>query len=148
MERKELGAAVKSSRQILVDSDAFVGWMNEKDIHHKKTSVIFKKIKDSRIRMLTNSWVVAETATVLSHRRGQTTARQYLQIIRDTGFPVIQVDEQLQQEATKIFEQQEKKGTSMVDCGNVATIKQNGLDFIFSFDKFYAKRFGIKSIDA
>ena len=35
MERKEPGAAVENSRQILVDSDAFVGWMNENDAHHK-----------------------------------------------------------------------------------------------------------------
>ena len=137
-----------NDRQILVDSDAFVGWMNEKDAHHTEATAIFKKIKDSRIRMMTNSWVVAETATVLSHRRGQTAARQFLQIIHDTGFPVIHIDEQLQQEATKIFELQEKKGTSMVDCGNVATIKLNGIELIFSFDKFYVKRFGIQSLNA
>ena len=135
-----------NSRQILVDSDAFVGWMNDNDAHHKKATDVFKKIKENQIKMMTNSWVVAETATVLSHRRGQSTARKFLQKIRDTGFPVIHVDEQLEQEATKVFELQEKKGTSMVDCGNVATIKREGIDFIFSFDKFYSKQFGINTV--
>ncbi len=146
MGRKGRESAVRNSSGILVDSDVFVGWIHIDDTHHEKARSVFHKIKQARLRMVTSSWVVAETATVLSHRRGQATAREYLKTIRDLEFPVIHVDEGLQEDATQIFEQQEKKGTSMVDCSNVAIIKRFEIPRIFSFDKFYAKKFGIQTL--
>lgn len=134
-----------SSPQILVDSDAFVGWIHTGDNHHKKAKAAFQKIRKDRLRMVASSWVVAETATVLSHRKGQDLAREYLRKIRDFDFPVIHVDESLQEDATQIFEYQEKKGTSMVDCGNVAIARRFGIPRIFSFDRFYERKFGIKT---
>ena len=136
---------MENNSKILVDSDVFVGWIHTEDSHHKKVQSIFNKIKQAQLSMVTSSWVVAETATVLSHRKGQALARDYLGKIRDLDFPVIHIDEGLQKDATQIFELQEKKGTSMVDCGNVAIAKRFGISRIFSFDKVYFKRFGLSS---
>ncbi len=104
------GEEAKSEFQVLIDSDAFEPWIHTNDSHHKKVKSTFQKIKKSQISMVTSSWVVAETATVLSHRKGQFLAREFLRKIRDLSFPVIHVDERLQEDATQIFELQEKKG--------------------------------------
>lgn len=128
---------MRDNVEVLVDSDAFVGWIYPADAHYDRVRSIFQKIRQARLRMITNSWVVAETATVLSHRSGQVAARSFLSRLRELDFPIIHIDESLQEDAIQIFEHQDKKGTSMVDCGNVAVMRRFDIFRIFSFDRFY-----------
>lgn len=137
MGRKERGREVRDNPQILFDTDAFVGWFWSKDAHHITAKRIFEKIKQERLRMVTTSWVVAETATVLSNRVDQQLACMYLKRIRKAKFPIIHIDESLQDEAAKLFEKQTRKRTSMIDCGNVVVTQLFNIPTIFSFDKFY-----------
>lgn len=132
---------MKSDTQVLVDSDAFVGLLVKKDAHHEEASKLFSEIATQELPIVTTSFVIAETATVLSHRIGQELARIFLDEIIERGkFPTVFVTESLQQQATVIFKEQENKGTSMTDCVNVALMHQLQLSTIFSFDAFYAKK--------
>ena len=144
MVRKERGGEVRDELHILFDSDAFVGWLWPDDKLYSKANQVFEKIKYKQLRIVTTSWVIAETATVLSNREGQTLARSFLKRMRDMRFPTIHIDEILQRETEKLFERQEKKGTSMVDCGNVIVMQRYKIPAIFSFDKFYKKQQGIQ----
>lgn len=146
MVQREHSKTMRNNTEILVDSDAFVGWLYPADPHHNKVQSIFQEIRQARLRMITNSWVVAETATVLSHRSGQVIAKSYLSKLRKLDFPIIHIDESLQEDATQIFEQQTKKGTSMVDCGNVAVMRRFDIPRIFSFDRFYRNQPSIELI--
>jgi len=75
--------------QVLIDSDAFVGLMLERDAHHPQASAIFELLKANNVKVATTSFVVAETATVLSHASGQILARTFLdEVIINAGFPV------------------------------------------------------------
>lgn len=107
------------------------------DEFHSRVLAIFEKLSGQKTQLATTSWVLAETATVLSHRSGQATARLFLERIEALGIPVIHVTEALQAEATAIFKAQAARGISMVDCGNVAVLKQFNIPEIFSFDAFY-----------
>lgn len=132
---------MKNDAQILVDSDAFVGLLVKKDGHHEESSQLFSEIAAQGLSIITTSFVIAETATVLSHRVGQELARIFLdEVIEQGKFPTIFVTESLQQQATMLFKEQEDRGTSMTDCVNVALMRQLQLSTIFSFDAFYAKK--------
>ena len=136
-----------SNFQVLVDSDAFVGLMIEKDAHHKSSQKIFKRLRAQKAKLLTTSLVVVETATVLSHRVGQDLARAFLvEVVEKGGLPVTQIIDDLYEEALKIFKDQTKKGTSVTDCANVAILKRLNIPEIFSFDKVYSKSFGLQMI--
>lgn len=139
MGRRERGEEVRGNPQILVDTDAFVGWFWSKDAHHMTAKSIFGKIKKERLRLVTTSWVVAETATVLSNRVDQRLACSYLSRMKRAKFPTIHIDESLQDEATRLFEKQSQKRTSMIDCGNVIVMQRFNIPTIFSFDRFYKK---------
>lgn len=131
---------MSNGTQILVDSDAFVGLLLEKDAHHERSARLFAEIASQQVPILTTSFVVAETATVLSHRVGQELARIFLdEVIEQGRFPTVFVTEALQQQAIKIFKMQESRGTSMTDCVNVAIMQQLQISTIFSFDAFYPK---------
>lgn len=130
--------------QVLIDSDAFVGLMLARDAHHQQASTIFEQLKAGNVPITTTSFVVAETATILSHASGQSLARTFLdEVIVNPGFPVIFIDEPLHDVAVEIFHSLDQRGTSMTDCANVAVIRHFKIPTIFSFDKVYPKQFGI-----
>lgn len=134
-----------SDIQVLIDSDAFVGLMLARDAHHVRASAIFDRLTAGNVSAVTTSFVVAETATVLSHASGQVLARTFLdEVIHKSGFPIIFIDESLQDAAVTIFRSLEQRATSLTDCANVAVIRKFKIPLIFSFDKVYPKQFGIK----
>jgi predicted nucleic acid-binding protein len=125
------------SFQVLVDSDAFVAWSLPDDHFHQHVHDIFERLATTGSRLVSTSWVIAETATVLSYRGGQTTARMFLQRIVDIGMPIIHISEPVQAETTELFKGQNARGTSMVDCSNAVIMEHFEIPEIFSFDHFY-----------
>src|SRR5260221_10957757 len=95
-----LGKEGVSSRfDVLIDSDAFVGRYFPKDAHFQAASKFFETLEKKSSRIVTTSMVVAETATVLSHRQGQDLARTFLRAVQASRLPVIHIDEKLQSQA-------------------------------------------------
>lgn len=133
-----------SDYQVLVDSDAFVGWILEDDANHEKATERFDRLLAQRQRLITTSFVVAETATVLSHLAGQETARTFLRrLIESHRFPTIFINEALYAHALHLFQGQERKGTSVTDCANVAVAREFEIPHLFSFDAAYSRDFGL-----
>jgi predicted nucleic acid-binding protein len=62
-------------------------------------------------------------------------------------FPIIHMDENLQEKATDFFQRQQKKGTSVIDCGNVVVMNRFKIPTVFSFDKFYSRQTDIKRLE-
>lgn len=138
---------VNNEAQIIVDSDAFVGLMWEKDELHARVTKLFTHLQKKHIQLTTTSAVVAETATVLSHRKDQALARKFLDVlIESSSIPVIWIDELVYNEALTLFKKQTKKGTSYTDCVNAVVCRKLELTHIFSFDRAYPSCFGIKLI--
>lgn len=131
------GEAVPDHFDVLIDSDAFVGWLYVEDAHHEEVSKTFDLLEHQKLIPATTNLVLMETATVLSHKSGQALAGTFLDLM--SGFAVVNLDETLQEETISLFKLQEAKGTSMVDCSNVVIMRAFEIPFIFSFDKFYAK---------
>jgi len=134
------------SNDPLVDSDAFVGRMYPDDIHHQRAKHIFKSLEGQGKLLVTTSLVIGEAATVLSHRKGQSLARSFLELIEKARLPVIHVTEDLQEEAISIFKKQDTRGTSATDCANVAVARRFYIPTIFGFDKVYPKSFGLELV--
>jgi predicted nucleic acid-binding protein len=136
--------AVSSRFDVLIDSDAFVGWFYPEDPHFQEAASIFAALEEKERRPVTTSMVVAETATVLSYRQGQALAREYLRKIDESKLPIIHITEALLKEAVKLFVAQSERGTSMTDCANLVVMGHFSISTIFSFDRVYPKKFGLK----
>ena len=54
---------------------------------------------------------------------------------------VLFLDSEAERKAWEVFLKQTKKGTSFVDCANLATAEEFGFDKILSFDEFYPKKY-------
>jgi predicted nucleic acid-binding protein len=125
---------------VLVDSDAFVGLFIEHDAHHQTVQARMQRFATERRKLVTTSFVVAESATVISRVKGQVPARKFLTYVRSGVIPVIFIDEALQQASEWVFLSQENKSISMVDCSNVAVMQKFHIPEILSFDQFYFKK--------
>jgi predicted nucleic acid-binding protein len=148
MGRMERGEDKMNKYQVLIDSDAFVGATLNDDAHHETAKQLFNQLIKKRINCATTSLIVIETATVLSKLAGQESARNFItQMTEKHRFPVIFIDEKFYLDALDVFKQQERKRTSVVDCANVAVMKELEIPAIFSFDKVYTKDFKLDTVE-
>ena len=122
---------------LLLDSDVLVGLFYTKDLHYSVMTTSFEKVDQLNLIPAISNFVIAEVATVLSHKSGQELANSFLDSIE--GFEVIYLTKNLYQDSLAIFKQQTKKGTSFVDCTNVALMQTGMFQYLWSFDKFYSR---------
>lgn len=127
------------TRQIFIDSAAFVAWFYLHDAHYQRAGERFSWIERERLLPVTSDLVIVETATVLSHRQGQVLARTFLEFVQKVS--TIHVNEELLSETYQLFSQQERRGSSVVDCCNVVVMRRLDIPTIFSFDEVFAKDF-------
>lgn len=125
--------------KILLDSDALFGLFIPDDVHHKETTRLLEECKNKEDSFFVLSSVIQETATVISHKRNHETSIRFVAQIDDLGAIKLWLDESLEDASWQIFNVQTKKGTSFIDCANLASIRYYHLDKIFSFDRFYPK---------
>lgn len=124
-------------KEVVVDSDILVGLYKPHDSNHKKALDLVKKLKDSGFVFSILNIVLQESVTVISHHMGMEDARKFYAGIFTFVDKIINVDGNLEKRAWEVFLEQTKKGTSFVDCANLAALDYYKLDGILSFDEFY-----------
>lgn len=136
---------MNDSLKIFMDTDAFVALVKEDDSNHNRAKRIFQKLQAEPVVFSTSNYVFSETVTVLSQRVSHVAAVEFIKKMKsdENPFDIQRVEEEVENRAIEIFIAQTSKNISYVDCVNIAVIKKNGYDAIFSFDKAYRKN-GIK----
>lgn len=124
-------------KEIVVDSDILVSLYKPHDSNHIRAIDLVKKLKDSGFVFSILNLAFQESATVISHHMGMEDARKFYAGIFTFVDNFINVVDNLEKRAWEIFLQQTKKGTSFVDCANLAALEYYKLDGILSFDEFY-----------
>ncbi len=122
--------------KILVDTDFLIALIKIDDKNHLKAIDKVRKIKEAKVFI--TPFTIPETVTVLSYKVSHIAAKNFLKVARNK-LSELPLNEEIIASADKIFLSQNKKGTSWIDCLNVALIKYYKLDGILTFDKFYLK---------
>ena len=123
--------------KILIDSDLIIALIKKDDNNHLKAIKIFKKYANAEI--FVSPFCISEVATVLSLRVSQQAAITFIKNFRERNITELAFDRLTAAKADAIFCEQSIKGTSWIDCCNVAYYRLQGFDAIASFDKFYNK---------
>lgn len=124
----------------IVDSDFLISFSSDEDSNHQRSLRIYKSI-DKEVELVALNLVFQESTTVVSKKFGMEKAKVFYEMLGKFINTEIKINEELEKKAWKIFLQQNKKGTSFVNCANLATLKRYKLDGILSFDKFYPKKY-------
>lgn len=124
--------------KLLVDTDFLVAITAAPDAHHDRATKIYQRLDPDTV-LYVLSLVQWETATVLSYKVNHEVSKQFVATFDETDFMRIPMSDELESAAWTIFGKQTKKGTSFVDCANLAAVAMYKLDGILSFDTFYPK---------
>lgn len=125
--------------KLLADSDFLFGLFVDVDAHHANCVSFLKKIIKNKDQIVILNLVIHETATVISNKRSQSEAILFLNKMSKMPIEIINIGEDDETSGWEIFKRQTKKGTSFVDCANLAVVEKYKLSGILSFDKFYPK---------
>lgn len=126
--------------KLLIDSDCLFAAYVAKDPHHKIATTLLKKHQQLGSKLYITNLVLQELATVFSHKIGQLESIELIQKVKLLNLLQITIDETLEKHGWQIFLKQTKKGTSYVDCANLAVCDYYKIDGILSFDEFYKDR--------
>jgi predicted nucleic acid-binding protein len=124
----------------LVDANVVVGLYRLDDSLHIKAVKLVTDLRSNGWELVITNLLKQEIATVLSFRVGMSLAKKFLKDYLDLIDTEIVVDEDVEKNAWKIFENQNKRGTSFVDCANMAVVEKYKLNGIVTFDEFYPKK--------
>lgn len=127
----------------LVDSDFLISFSSDADSTHSKSIEIYKNLTKNSELLATNL-VFQESTTVISKRFGMQKAKIFYEMINKFINTRLVFEENIEKEAWKIFLKQNKKGTSFIDCANLAIFQKYKFDGILSFDEFYPREVRIK----
>jgi predicted nucleic acid-binding protein len=123
--------------KLLVDSDFLFALFQPDDSNNDKARSLLLKYEKEDLCAI--NLVVQESTTLVSKRMNMKYAKSFYESICNMIPEIIMLNENLEKDAWKIFLSQNKKGTSFVDCANLATYQKLKLDGILSFDDFYPK---------
>lgn len=124
--------------KLLIDTDCLFAAYAAKDPNNKKATSLLKKYQQShQISLYVTNLVLQELATVFSHKIGQLGSIELIKKLELLKLILINIDETMEKRGWQVFLSQTKKGTSFVDCANLATCDFYKLDGILSFDEFY-----------
>lgn len=125
--------------KVIIDSNVFVAVFLLEDSLHSRATQLVSQLKRTGVVFYTINLVLQESATVLSMRKGMTSARTFYVSVHDFVDQTVPFDESVEKESWKIFLSQTKKGTSFIDCAILAAARHYKIDKIVSFDRFYPK---------
>lgn len=128
-----------SNFDVLVDSDVFVGWLLPDDALNPTVTSLLYKMRDQHKQLVMTNWVMAETATVLSHKDTHQTALNFLTMINEGNIPILPITPEIESEIYRLFREQTTKNINMTDCSNVAIAHHYHIPQLLTFDHFYTR---------
>ena len=126
-------------QRMLLDSDFLVAVFRPTDSSHHKAQEFLQKLNHQPVELWVINLVIQESTTVISYKMGMEEAKKFYLLAKQEINQLVEIDGVLEKTAWEIFLKQTKKGTSFIDCANLACLQTYKLNKILSFDAFYPK---------
>lgn len=138
---------MRTLNKLLVDADAFIALNDGTDANHSQALILWKVVSSKDFQLVTSDPALGEAITVISQNTKLKIAIDFAEATLATNIEIVEVDAKLRKQALNIFKKQTSKNSRFTDCVNMAIMRQEKFDTIFSFDEYYKKngfkRFGI-----
>jgi predicted nucleic acid-binding protein len=125
--------------EIFIDTSALYAFISEDDRNHELARQRWESLLTSGNKLLTNSYVLVESITLIQQRLGMKYVRAFL--LQFT--PILQVDWLGQEQHSHAVEQlltANRRQLSLVDCSSFETMRRLGIAKVFSFDEHFRER--------
>jgi predicted nucleic acid-binding protein len=123
--------------KIYIDTSAFYALIDRSDTCHKAAKALWPSLLKNRINLVTSSYVVSETMTILQKRLGQEAACLWHKAV--LGVVDIQwVDRSLHTLGYELWQSLGRLGFSLIDCVGHILMNQHQVTRAFCFKAHYA----------
>ncbi len=126
---------------LFIDTSAFYALEDPSDKDHHKALKYETEIKyKENIRLITSSYILDETLTLIKIKLGYEASIKFGEKIRKSKIiRVIHISEELEEKAWEIFIKYKDKGFSFTDCTSFALMKRYKIKSAFTFDKHFSQ---------
>jgi predicted nucleic acid-binding protein len=124
---------------VFVDTSAFYAVVDHDDGNHARAARSWSALLDGNATLLTNNYVLVETAALLQHRLGLAALRAFQQDV----VPLLTVDwvgEQRHRAGVEAVLAAARKKLSVVDCLSFQTMREYGVRQAFCFDRHFRQQ--------
>ena len=127
------------SRELFVDTGAWVALRYKRDQHHPRAKTLFKKARRDGFSFVTTDFVLAETVTLLKARGAVEQAIALGEAIR-SGLvaELVELTAERHARAWQLFLKLRDHPVGHVDCTSFAVMEQRSLRTVFGFDRDFA----------
>jgi predicted nucleic acid-binding protein len=127
------------SRELFVDTGAWVALRYKRDQHHARAKTLFKKARKEGLSFVTTDFVLAETVTLLKARGAIDQAVALGEAIRSglVAKPV-ELTAERHARAWQLFLKLRDQPVGYVDCTSFAVMEQRSMRTAFGFDRDFA----------
>lgn len=124
---------------VFVDTSGLFAFLVQDDEMHERAKAVFSHLAHRKTRLLTSSYVLLETISLLQRRVGLDSVKDF----NETVFPlleVIWVGETWHNRALERLMAESKRQLSITDCLSFEIMDEREIVEVFTFDKHFAER--------
>jgi predicted nucleic acid-binding protein len=123
------------SREIFVDSGAWIALSDTRDKYHEAAKGQFRTLVKERINLVTTNLIIAEVYTIIRRTGGYDPAMRFLRSTRESvRLKVIFSDWNLEDQAEEILRKYKDQDFSLVDAVSFAVMQGHEIEEAFAFD--------------
>src|SRR5919202_7151923 len=127
------------ARRALVDTSAYFALLDADDANHLQARTISARLIAEGWRLLTTSFVLAETHALLLNRLSQQIATRFLRDMEHSPTTLIWVTPRDVERANAIIYQYDDKDFSLTDAASFAVMERLHIPTAFTFDRHFAQ---------
>lgn len=125
-------------RTVLVDTGAWIGLLSRNDRYARPAEDHYRQLRAEGARLLTNNYVVDETATRLRYGGGLDAALSFRRMldeaVRARVLRIAWIDQAVEQDGWEILEQYRDVTLSLTDAVTAAGARRSRITEVFGFD--------------
>jgi predicted nucleic acid-binding protein len=131
---------------LFADASFFIAYHNSKDVNHQVARALIRGFEGHPVLLVTTDYIFDEVMTVLLVRGNKEIAIQAGKaMLEDSNIEILRIDEEIFNEAWKIFQGFKDKEWSFTDCTSYVLMKKLNIEAGISFDRHF-KQFGLRVI--
>lgn len=125
--------------EIFIDTSALYAFISEDDRNHELARQTWGSLLTGEDKLLTNSYVIVESITLIQQRLGMKYVRAFLPQFT----PILQVDWLAQEQHSRAVEQllaANRRNLSLVDCSSFESMRRLRVENVFTFDEHFREQ--------
>ena len=125
--------------EVFVDTSALFALLVETDENHEAARTVVPSLRDQDASLVTSSFVVLETVTLLQSRIGVAAVRIFYRDLLPL-LKVAWIDENLLHRAMSALLAPSRRRVSITDWSSITLMRERGIVHAFAFDDDFAKQ--------